>query len=128
MRKTCTMPVWISFLLFLNSSVFGETPRWIWHGAKSDAIQPGDKCFLRKTFYVETKPDKALLSIVAGDEAILYINGHYVAHAKGYTNVTSEEVTNDIKSGENVIAIQAKSGKADQAGVLALLDLKLKKN
>src|SRR6266404_7723789 len=104
MRKLCTARISIYLLFVLCFSVSGDTPHWIWRGNQSGAIQPDEACFLRKTFRVETRPEKALLSIAADDEATVYINGHQVAQPKGYDKPTTEDVTRDIKTGENIIA------------------------
>jgi len=128
MRKICPARLVACLLAFFTFTLCAETPHWIWRGSKGAPIQPEETCFLRRTFRAETKPDKAVLTIAADDEATIFINGREIIRPKGYDKPAVEDVTRDIKKGENVIAIRVKSGKPEQAGVLAVLELKLKKN
>src|SRR3954464_5413057 len=117
MRNICRARFVACLLLFFTLTLCAETPHWIWGGSKGAAIQPNETCFLRRTFHTEAKPDKAVLTVAADDEAIVFINGRQIVRPKGYDKPAVEDVTRDIKKGENVIAIRAKSGKPEQAGV-----------
>src|SRR2546426_8557563 len=97
MRNIRPAPLHLSLLLALSSHVCADSPLWIWHDNQGAAIQTNEVCFLRKIFRVETKPAKAVLSVAAGDEATVYLNGRQVARAEDYDKPTVEDVTDDIK-------------------------------
>src|SRR5437867_2553685 len=120
------IPLLISLMLF-TSPLRAANPDWIWHDNKGAAIKTNEVRFFRKVFRVETRPQKALLSIAADDDAIVYINGKEVVHAKNYDQPSHEEVTREIRKGDNVIAIRGLNTVADQAGVVAILELRLDK-
>src|SRR5436309_845893 len=95
----------IGLILFANP-LRAANPDWIWHDNKGAAIKTNEVRFFRKVFRVETRPQKALLSIAADDDAIVYINGKEVVHAKNYDQPSHEEVKREIRKGDNVIAIR----------------------
>src|SRR6266478_4232280 len=128
MRNTHIAPLSISLLLAHSFNSIAETPHWIWQENHGGAAQPNELCFLRKNFSLATKPNKALLSIAVGGEATVYVNGQEVAHAKDYDKPAFEDVSSAVVKGQNIIAIRASSTKADQAGVLAVLELKPNQN
>src|SRR5215471_2669215 len=114
-------------LLFCAFTATAETPKWIWHDNKGASIQTNEVRFFRKVFQVEGKPTKATLSVAADDEAVVYLNGKEIARPKDYTKPAREDVTDQIKKGQNVLAIRGQNDAADQAGVVAVLELKFNK-
>ncbi len=112
--------------LFVNSSQ-AENPHWIWNDNKGVAIQTNEVRFFRKTFHLPDKPAKALLSAAADDKAVVYVNGKEVAQPKDYSRPAYEDVTDQLKRGQNVIAIRGHNIGGDVAGVLVMLELKLNK-
>src|SRR5438876_450509 len=118
-------------LLFSLTSVWlplvalAENPHWIWSDNHGVPIQTNEVRFFRKTFNVSTMPSKAMLSVAADDEAIVYLNGKGVARPKDYAKPVYEEVK--VKKGQNVIAIRGLNIASDQAGVLLTLELKQNK-
>src|SRR5436190_11078119 len=124
-RRPFPFSLSIPLLLVLSLGSYADTPNWIWHGHKGAAIQTNEICFLRKTFHLETKPAKALLTVAAGDEATVYLNGRQVARAEDYDKPTLKDVTSETKRGENVIAIRAKNLTSEGPGVLVVLDIKI---
>src|ERR1044071_453914 len=127
MRNTCLAPLSAFLLLTLGSNLFAGTPQWIWHQNRPAAALTNDICFLRKSFTMATKPNHATLTLAVGGEASVYINGREVTHATGYEKPTVEDVSGDILKGQNFIAIQASGSSPAQAGVLAALEIKPKK-
>src|SRR2546426_7765827 len=90
MRTSPSTSVMVA-LLFLPA-VFSraDNPHWIWYDNKGAAIQSNEVCFLRKTFRLESKPTKAILSVAADDEATVYLN-------------RSEEHTSELQSPCNLV-------------------------
>src|SRR5205823_759938 len=127
MKNRRPFPFWLSipFLLVLSLSSYADTPNWIWHDHTGAAIQTNEVCFLRKAFRLETKPAKAVLTVAAGDEATVYLNGRQVARAEDYDKPTLKDITTETKRGENVIAIRAKNLTSEGAGVLVVLAIKI---
>src|SRR4051794_37940094 len=118
-RRTIASSVcWIACLLLGPMIAKAETPHWIWHDNKGVAIQPNETRFFRKTFSVSGKPTKAILKAAADDDAVIYINGKRVAHPKDYAKPAYEDITSQIRKGENIIAVQGKNIATDKAGVL----------
>src|SRR5947207_910342 len=85
------------FIIALSLTGSADTPQWIWHDNKGHAIKTREVCFLRKTFHLDSIPTKASLRVAADDDAIVYLNGHEVAHSAGYDKPASEEVTNHLR-------------------------------
>jgi len=117
----------LAALLVVPLPARADELHWIWHDNQGDAIKPDEVSFFRKTFHVDTLPTKALLSVAADDEAMVYLNGKQVAHPKDYQKPAFEDVTAEIRKGENVFAIRGVKLESDQAGVVAVLQLKLSK-
>src|SRR5207253_1307056 len=117
----------LASLLVVPFLARADQPHWIWHDNQAAAIKPDEVRFFRKTFHVDAPPTKALLSVAADDEAMVYLNGKQVAHHKDYQNPAFEDVTAEIRKGGNVFAIRSVNLESDQAGVVAVLQLKLSK-
>jgi putative heme-binding domain-containing protein len=119
--------VFLLFSWFGQGALSAALPQWIWHDNKGAMIQTNEVRFFRKTFDLERKPTKALLSLAADDEAVLFINGKEVAKSIGFDKPTYKDVTRNLVAGENTIAIRAKNVASDLAGVIAMLELQLPK-
>ncbi len=117
----------LAALLVVPLLARAEQPHWIWHDNQGAAIKPDEVRYFRKTFHVDNPPTKALLSVAADDEAMVYLNGKQVAHPRDYQKPAFEDVTAGIRKGENVFAIRGVNLESDQAGVVAVLQLKLSK-
>ena len=111
--------------LLFPLAVHAENPHWIW-GAGTK-IQPDDVCYLRKTFTLNAAPTTAMLKVAADDEAIIYINGKEVLTSKGTDEADTKDVAGSLHKGENTIAIRAHNVAADVAGVVAVLETRVKK-
>src|SRR5262245_60785456 len=126
-RTLARSGLFLASLLLYAVPATAETPKWIWHDNKGAAIQTNEVRFFRKTFQVESRPTKATLSVAADDEAVVYLNGKEVARPKDYSKPGREDVTDLIKKGQNVLAIRGQNNAADEAGVVAVLELKSRK-
>ena len=101
-----------------------ENPQWIWHDNHGKAIQTNEVRYFRKTFEAKGKFNKVLLSAAADDEASIYINGKEVAHPKEFSKPVYEDVTSEVKPGQNVIAVRGHNISSDVAAVLVMLEFK----
>src|SRR5581483_2290145 len=118
------------FLLFWISlsaiPVRAAVPEWIWHDNKGAKPADNEIRYFRKTFNVDGRVTKAVLSAAGDDEIQVFINGHKVIDAKGWDKATQEDVKKDIRQGENLIAVRGKNITAE-AGVIVRLKLELPK-
>jgi putative heme-binding domain-containing protein len=123
MRKFC-------LLLLALWPVFAsaENPHWIWNDNHGKPIQTNEVRYFRKTFQAAGKITRVELSVAADDEAVVYINGTKVASPSGYETPVQKEVTDNVKRGENVIAVRGHNIGSDIAGVIVLLEIKAGKN
>lgn len=113
--------LWISLIA---NPVRAAVPEWIWHDNKGAKPADNEVRYFRKTFNVDAKVVKAILSAAGDDEIQVYLNGHKVIDAKGWDKATQKDVTKDIEPGENLIAIRGKNIAAD-AGVIARLKIEM---
>src|SRR5215469_3049131 len=98
----------VRLLLFavIPTLSFADNPHWIWHDNHGKAIQTDEVRYFRKTFQTGGKMTKVQLSVAADDEAIVYVNGKKVASPAGYETPVQKDITDEVKRGENVIAIR----------------------
>jgi len=121
MKNSRSVALLISLVIFPGFNSFAETPLWIWHNGPT--AQKDDVCFLRKSFHLDTRLAEASLTVGVGGEATIYVNGRQVAQTSGYNKPLVKDITDDIKKGDNIIAVRAKSSAAADAGLLAVLEL-----
>src|SRR6266478_4834825 len=105
-----------------------QDPQWIWHDNQGASIKPNEVRFFRKVFKIQRKPLKAVLSLAADDDAKVYLNGKQISHARGYDKPNYEDLTDNIKPGENVLAVRGLNTIGDQAGLVIRLELSLANN
>lgn len=101
-----------------------QTPEWIWHPNQGQATTNGETRLFRKTFMVEGKVNRAILSVAADDRAGVTLNQSPVIVVNGYERATRTDVTDQLRPGENVLLIHA-TNETSVAGVLVRLDLSL---
>src|ERR1051326_7904607 len=116
------------FLALCPLVASAENPHWIWHDNHGKAIQTNEVRYFRKTFKAAGRITKVQLSVAADDEAVVYLNGTKIASPSGYQTPVQKEITDDVKRGENVIAIRGHNVGSDVAGVIVLLEIKSGKN
>src|SRR6266566_7681944 len=90
----------VACLFLLPILAQAENPHWIWHDNKGAAIQPNEVRFFRRTFMLASQPAKALLSVAADDEAVVYINGKEVANPKESAKPVYDDVTSQLRKGQ----------------------------
>ncbi|MFN7140830.1 MAG: heme-binding protein, partial [Limisphaerales bacterium] len=127
MSKPAMTRIGFFIALLFALSVQGVVPEWIWHHNDGEAPGNNEVRYFRKTFQLESKPAQAVLSIIADDEAEVWVNGTKSASVKGWNAPTGKEVASRLKEGENVIAIRGKS-EAGEAAVMLQLAVGIPRN
>jgi putative heme-binding domain-containing protein len=107
-------------------STVAQTPEWIWHPNEGQTPTNGEHRFFRKTFTVEGKVNKAVLSVAADDRAIITVNESPVIAVSGHEHATRTDVTTQLKPGENLLAVEGINA-TDVAGLLVRLEISLPK-
>ncbi len=80
--------------------------QWVWSHA--DASKDlGGRILLRKTLRLDKVPERALIAATCDNELVLYVNGRQVAQSTEWTQPTAAEITELLKAGENIIAVEA---------------------
>jgi putative heme-binding domain-containing protein len=115
--------LWLLAFL-LHSLAFAQDPKWIWQSATNDPSQPDQVRFFRRHFSADAKLSKALLSVAADAEATVYVNGKQVARSRELVKPAYEDVTSEVKPGENVLAVRCRSLESRHPAVLAILELR----
>ncbi len=110
-----------------NKAEWGD---WIWYPEGSPATDaPVAKRYFRKEVSLPPKRPvlRATLRVAADDKHIAYVNGKRVGSGNGWSAVKDVDVTNLLRPGGNVIAIEGENAKApvtkNPAGVLCALTL-----
>ncbi len=101
-----------------------QTPEWIWQSSQGQSPTNNETCSLRKTFTIEGKVNRAVLSVAADDRAGVSVNGSPTLAVNGYERATRRDVTEFLRPGENQLTIQA-TNDSSVAGVLVRLELSL---
>ncbi|HEX5220360.1 MAG TPA: c-type cytochrome [Verrucomicrobiae bacterium] len=100
------------------------TPEWIWHSNAGQSATNGEVRLFRKTFTIEGRVSRAVLSAAADDRASISLNGSPAIKVNGFERATRMDVTEFIRSGENQLTVQA-TNETSIAGVLVRLELSL---
>lgn len=86
---------------------------WIWTVDASNAIQP---CYFRKTIDINHPIKKAIIQGIANNQMKIYINNEYIGQVLSrysmsilpiILRVKTFDITNYLKEGKNIIAIEA---------------------
>ncbi len=119
--------VWtiVAFILAAPATAQSPTPTldspWIWSPRGNEATET----FFRKKFTL-VKPESAELTVAAGDEFELYLNGQVVISGQSYRSAMSVDVIDFLTPGVNVVAVKASHIDSEQAGFSCKLRVKEK--
>ncbi len=93
--------VWI-----LTNNASAQTPRapWIWAREHQPGAVPPGECHFRKEFRTEA-PQRAVLSIQADDDYIVYVNGKMVQSGSHGERPEQIDISRYIKRGGNLVVI-----------------------
>lgn len=90
-----------------NKPTINLNAQWIWSHPNAAKADPGGSVYLRKTFHLQSLPENALAVVSCDNEAIIYINGKRIAHAKAWNAPTPINLKPHLKKGFNLIAVHA---------------------
>lgn len=107
--------VWI-----LTNNASAQTPRapWIWAREHQPGAVPPGECHFRKEFRTEA-PQRAVLSIQADDDYIVYVNGKMVQSGSHGERPEQIDISRYIKRGGNLVAVQVVNRNGNTAGLSA---------
>jgi mono/diheme cytochrome c family protein len=98
-----------------------KTAKWIWSEAGAENKALAENVYVRKTFTVDTLPEQASAAIACDNSFVLWVNGKQAASGNDFAKPNFVDLKPHLRTGENVIAIQAanhtpdnKAPKADQ--------------
>ncbi len=112
------------------SGITLDEAKWLWYPEGDPAASaPIGSRFFRKTFEipVDAKVKQAFCAVSADNQYTLYVNNEKIGTGNSFKSVRVANVTDKLKAGENVLAIEAiNSGEdANPAGMLAVLRIAL---
>ena len=107
-----------------STSAPAQTPEWIWHPDAGQAATNGEVRWFKKTFTVDGKINRGVLSAAVDDRAGISVNGSPAIKVNGYERATRNDVTEFLRSGENELTVWA-TNESSLAGVLVRLELSL---
>jgi putative heme-binding domain-containing protein len=81
-------------------------PQWIWHPNDGGGATNGEIRFFRKTFNIEGKVRQAVLAVAADNTADVFLNQELAINARSYEKASFTDVTAQLKTGENVLAVR----------------------
>ncbi len=97
------------------------TPQWIWASGSRGSSSTGTVWF-RRTFQTPPFTWNARLTVVADDQADVFLNGHPVAACRQPGEPIRAEVSMRLNQGNNVLAVRARN-ESGPAGLLVHLNL-----
>ena len=92
---------------------------WIWYPEEE---RPRADRFFRRKLTVEPKPASARLRITCDNGYVAFLDGEEVGRGNRWETVQEYDVTGRLRSGANVLAVQARND-GDAAGLIAELTL-----
>ncbi len=119
--------LWTIVAFILAAPTMAQTPAptldspWIWSPRGNEASET----FFRKKFTL-IKPESAELTVAAGDEFELYVNGQMVISGQSFGSAMSVDVIDFLTPGVNVVAVKANHIDSSQAGFSCKLRVKEK--
>ncbi|MBI3868206.1 MAG: DUF1549 domain-containing protein [Verrucomicrobia bacterium] len=81
--------------------------RWIWSTPGAQESAPPGEAFFRKTFTLESIPDRATVVALADDAYTLFINGAQLITGKDLERASFGDLRPHLKKGQNLFAVQA---------------------
>ena len=94
---------------------------WIWTNDATRASAPDGTRYFRKTFAVKGDPNDARLEITADNAFTIWINEKLVGSGEQWQQLYKFDVSKHLKTGNNLIAVEARNEGESPAGLLATL-------
>jgi mono/diheme cytochrome c family protein len=87
--------------------VLPQAPKWIWNDPRAaQATRPASVNF-RRVIVLDAAPTEAFVTLLADNEATLFVNGKNVGQQKDSSGARQFDVKSALKKGTNVIAVTA---------------------
>ncbi|MSR58256.1 MAG: DUF1549 domain-containing protein [Planctomycetaceae bacterium] len=104
-----------------------STAKWVWSSADARAAAIPETIFLRRTFTLDARPQRAIATFTADNSFELFINGDSIAKSENWGAPVQIDVTAALIKGPNIIGVQARNGgdspnPAGVIGEIVLLD------
>ncbi len=102
---------------------------WIWFPEGDSRVDaPVEPRFFRQEFIISGQPKgRVKLRVAADDQALVWFNGKKIGEVRGWQTPPELDVTDLLRPGKNVVAIQADNRpapvKLNPAGLITALDL-----
>ncbi|HET6883288.1 MAG TPA: HEAT repeat domain-containing protein [Pirellulales bacterium] len=110
----------------LASAAPAKTPaetNWIWSPAHAKDVVPLGDCYFRKVVNLPGDYD-GTLEIACDDQYELYVNGRHYAGGDEWRVMKIHDVSEQLSSGRNVVAIKATNKTGGSAGLAVTIRLK----
>ena len=104
-------------------TITAAEPQWIWSPAYEKEAAPAGDCYFRKSFHLGT-PEQGEVQIGGDDRYELYVNGRLVGSGKNWKVLDVYDITSDLVSGTNIIAVKATNDDQGSAGLTARVVVK----
>jgi len=91
---------------------------WVWQG--QEALMNGNVCYVAKKFNVAAG-EKVQLKLAVDDLSTVFVNGKQIGETKGWSELFIFDLTDKVKTGENLLMIRAADAGGLPCGVLAEL-------
>jgi len=82
------------------------------------ALAQRGKVYFRKNFEIESNPSEAILKIAASTPCDIYLNGELIGNLTAMKTITEFDVSLQVKSGGNIIAIASDRGARNSVGLI----------
>ncbi|PQO31617.1 HEAT repeat domain-containing protein [Blastopirellula marina] len=93
-------------------------PQWIWAPQHQKDQVPDSSCYFRKSINIKQMTGGQIM-IAADDEYELWINGKKIAEDNNWRNRKRYDISQYLKIGDNVFAVQVRNTNGNSAGLLA---------
>jgi putative membrane-bound dehydrogenase-like protein len=105
------------------AAITAAEPQWIWSPAYEKEAAPAGECYFRKSFNLGN-PEHGEVQIGGDDRYELYVNGRLVGSGKNWKVLDVYDITSDLVSGNNIIAVKAANDEPGSAGLVARVVVK----
>lgn len=113
-----TMLSTVIAILGMLDTARAQQPEWIWSAEHVQTKVPFSTCHFRKAIHIQV-PQSGRIEIAADDAYEVFINGRQVASGQSWQRLQSHNISQHLRSGENLIAIKVTNRTGSTAGLAA---------
>lgn len=122
MMSATPVCILVSFLLLTPGLLTVQPPIWIWSADQVAGQVPAGTCYFRKSIFIKT-PKTGQLSVYADDHYELFVNGKRVGEGDSWETATVHDVSDILRSGENLVALKVTNQNGSTAGLAAKITI-----